>query len=171
MAAPDWKTLLDFKSQFERAAYQILAAAGITALMPGDEEQQIPRTVVQVMFQRGAATGSMGLLPDGLNQEYDEYLGTLVIENTVDPSVDEENEEAYLERTHSRYLDELVATEAALFLEHLRPFTTARLPYLDVITIVPQDPDERPEHERELNVSRLRWQVKFAIRTTAWPTS
>ncbi|HEX2101313.1 MAG TPA: hypothetical protein VHF69_11640 [Candidatus Synoicihabitans sp.] len=171
MPAPDFVRLLDFKTQFEQAAYQLLNTVGIAPYMPGNEEQQLPRTTVQVMFQRGGATGLMGLLPDGLNQEYSEFLGMLVIENTVDYLIDQENQEPYLDRDHARFVDELVAKEAALFLEHTRPFATTDtlLPWLDVLTIVPQDPDERPEHEREVNVFRLRWQVKFCIRSDAWP--
>lgn len=168
-AAPDYKTLRDFKTQFEKATYQILAADGITAVMPGSEEQKIPWTAVAVRFDRGGATGEKGFVADQLNEEYDTFEGTLLIENIVDYRTDQENEEPYVDRDHARRLDELIAQEDALFLEHLRPFADA-LEWLEVLSIMPIDPDEAPESEREVNVSRMRWRVVFRIRPEAWPT-
>jgi hypothetical protein len=54
-------------------------------------------------------------------------------------------------------------------MEHLEPFTPALLPHLDVQELLPIEPDERPEEAREVNTARVRWRVKFEIRSTAWP--
>lgn len=168
MPAPSYKVLFDFKTQIEQAAYQILAAGGITPGMPGQETERVPVSTTTVSFAPGGATGDKGLVADKLNEEYDTFEGVLTVENMTDFLVDEENGDGYLTREHVRRLDELCATEHALFMEHIRPFG-AYLDYLDVQMLMPIEPDEAPESEREVNVARKRWRLRYKIRSDAWP--
>lgn len=163
----------DFRTQFVKAARQILAAGGIEATGPGEGTEQVPRYTTTVDFQRGAATGrkSPVILGDRRYYEYSQFYGTLAIMNTVPMETDEKTGDQYLTEDHCRTLDELVAKEHALFMEHLEPFTSALLPYLDVQEIIPIEPDERPIEEREVNAAFYRARIKFEIRSDGWPSS
>lgn len=165
--------LFDFRTQIVRAARQILSAGGIEAAGPGDGVQRITRYFTSVDFQRGAATGQKAPIPlsDSRAYEYSAYTGVLSFLVTVAAETEEKDGTAYLTETHVRTLDQVTATAHTLFMEHLEPFTSALLPSLDVREIVPLEPDERPEAEREINASRLRWRLTFAIRQSAWPST
>ena len=167
-----YATLFDFRTQFVKAARQILDAGGITALGPGEGDQQQPRNFSAVDFQRGAATGrkTRVALGGGRYEEYSQFTGTLVVLFTVPYETEQKTGIAYLTEDHVRELDRLTTTAHALFMEHLEPFTPALLPNLDVQELLPIEPDERPEEAREVNTARVRWRVKFEIRSTAWPT-
>jgi hypothetical protein len=164
--------VFDFRTQFVKAARQILAAGGITAYGPGEGIQQVGRTMTVVDFLRGAATGRQTpvALGDWRYAEYSQFTGTLVVSNTVPMEIIQKDAGGYLTEDHVRDLEELTSTEHALFMEHLEPFTSALLPYLDVQELVPIEPDERPQSDREVNVANMRWRVKFEIRKSAWPT-
>lgn len=173
-----YAALFDFRTQFVKAARQILAAGGITAVGPGEGVQQVPRYYTTVDFSRGAATGrkSPVALGDFRFSEYGQFTGTLSIMNTVPIQTDEKSGTAYLTETHADALGRLVAQEHTLFMEHLEPFSALDeagakfLPLLDVQELIPMEPDERPEQDREINLAFARWRVKFEIRRTAWPT-
>lgn len=162
----------DFRTQFVKAARQILAAGSITATGPGEGVKNIPRYYTSVDFQRGAANSSRQkpvTLGGGRYSEYCQFLGVLSIFNTVPMETDEKTGAQYFTEFHARTIDELCAKEHTLFMEHLEPFV-GFLPYLDVIQIVPIEPDERPLAEREVNAAFMRWQVKFEIRDNQWPS-
>jgi hypothetical protein len=156
----------DFRTQFVKAARQILDAGGIEAAGPGDAVQRIPRYFTSVNFTRGAATGRKTpvILGDYRYAEYSQYFGTLAIYNTSPMGTTEKEADEYLLEDHVRVLDELCSKEHALFMEHLEPFT-GLLPYLDVQELLPIEPDERPEQEREVDAAFMRWRVKFEMRT------
>lgn len=162
----------DFRTQFVKAARQILTAHGIEAAGPGDGLLKIPRYFTSVDFTRGPATGRKGPVALGGRRysEYNQFLGTLAIFNTVEVETEEKTGLAYVTETHARVLDELCAKEHAIFMEHLEPFTAALLPWLDVQELMPIEPDERPANDRELNGAFTRWRIKFEIRYDAWPS-
>ena len=164
--------LFDFRTQIVRAARQILEAGGITAAGPGDGVARIPRYYTSVDFSRGGATGQKAPIPLSASRayEYSAFTGTLSFLVTVPAETDEKSGTAYLTETHARTLDQVTATAHTLFMEHLEPFTATLLPSLDVREIVPLEPDERPETEREIDTARLRWRLTFAIQQSAWPT-
>jgi hypothetical protein len=165
--------LFDFRTQVVRAARQILSAGGIEAVGPGEGVAKVPRYFITVDFARGGALGRKQPIPlsAGRAYEYSSFAGTLTVMVTVPMEVDEKEGTAYLSETHARTLDEVTATVHTLFMEHLEPFTSTLLPKLDVQELVPIDPDERPEAEREINTVRLRWRLRFDIRPSAWPTA
>lgn len=171
-----YATLFDFRTQFVKAARQILDAGGITAQGPGEGNQQVPRYYSSVDFQAGPATGlkatvyqdfGAGSFRQGM---YAQFEGVLSVMNTVGYETEAKTGAAYLTEDHVRTIDELTSKELALFMEPLQPFTAALLPNLDVQMILPIEPDERPEQEREVNVAFRRWRVRFQIRQSAWPT-
>jgi hypothetical protein len=166
-----YAALFDFRTQFVKAARQILTAGGLASVGPGEGVQKIPRYYTTVDFARGAATGrkTFVALGDRRSTEYSQYFGTLSILNTVPMETDEKSGTQYLTEDHARALDELVATEHALFMEHLEPFAAPLLPLLDVQELIPIEPDERPLADREVNAAFSRWRVKFEIRPAAWP--
>lgn len=172
-----FKALLDFRSQFVKAARQILDDGGIAATGPGEGTLNIPRYHSTVDFERGPATGSTAPIPLDLGAGpwrtpfHNEWEGTLTVLFSVPYETDEKTGAAYLTETHARTLDELDASALVLFAEGLFPFTAALLPNLDVLQILPIEPDERPEEQREVNTARTRFRVRFAIRQSAWPTS
>lgn len=173
-----YATLFDFRTQFVKAARQILAAGGITATGPGEGTAKVPRYNTSVDFQIGAATGRKiaVALGDFRYSEYSQFYGILSVMNAVPYETEEKTGTAYLTEDHARTLDELTATEHALFMEHLEPFAALDaddallLPHLDVQELIPIEPDERSVQDREINVAFKRWRVKFEIRRTAWPT-
>jgi hypothetical protein len=162
----------DLRTAIVRAARQILDGYGLTAAIPGSGNTNVPRSFTSVDFQKGAATGRK--LPVALGDrryfEYAEFYGTLTVMNSVPIETDAETEGAYLTAEHLRELDRLCSLEDAIFMEHVEPFTAALLPLHDVIEIIPIEPDERPEEEREINTAFRRWRIKVAIRSDAWPT-
>lgn len=171
-----YAALFDFRTQIVKAARQILDAGGITAIGPGEGDQKLPRYVTVVDFQRGAfdPASQSRLIQDlgaGARRSsmYCRFTGTLTIMNSVPYETDEKEEDAYLTEDHARTLDELVAKELALFMEPLQPFTAALLPNLDIASILPIEPDERPVSEREVNVAFNRFLLGCAIRPGAWP--
>ncbi len=167
----DYAARFDFRTQFVKAARQILTAHGIEARGVGDGVQKIPRYFTSVDFQRGPATGRKGpvILGGRRYSEYSQYFGTLVIMNTVEMETEEKTELAYITEAHVRLMDELCAKEHAIFMEHLEPFTAALLPWLDVQEILPIEPDERPADSREVNAAFERFRIKFEIRRDGWP--
>lgn len=169
--AQAYSACFDLRTALVRAARQILDSYGITAAIPGSGEANVPRSFTSVDFQKGAATGRKTpvALGDRRYLEYSEYYGILSIMNTVPIETDPETEGAYLSADHLRELDRLVSLEDAIFMEHAEQFTAALLPLHDVIEIVPIEPDERPEEEREINTAFRRWRLRVAIRDTAWP--
>jgi hypothetical protein len=169
--------LFDFRSQIVKAALQILSAGGITAYGPGQGVQEVGRYFVSVDFQRAGFTDNVKspLALDlgagaGRSRMYCEFTGTLSIMNSVPYETDEKTSAAYLLEDHVRTLDELTSTELALFMEPLQPFTAALLPNLDIMQLLPIEPDERPPSEREVNVAFTRWFIRASIRPSAWPT-
>jgi hypothetical protein len=173
-----YATLFDFRTQFVKAARQILSNGGITAVGPGEGVAKTPRYNTSVDFSIGAATGRKTpvFLGEFRYSEYSQFLGTLSIMNAVPYETEEKTGNAYLTENHVRLLDELTSTEHALFMEHLEPFAgldgdgALLLPNLDVQELIPMEPDERPAQDREINLAFKRWRVKFEIRRSAWPT-
>lgn len=167
----EYAKIFDFRTQFVKAARQILAGAGITALGPGEGKPKISRTETTVDFLRGAATGRQTIVSLGGSRyrEYSQFYGVLSIMNTSPYITDGKTDNAYITEDHVRALEELTSNEHALFMEHLEPFSAELLPNLDVQEILPIEPDERPAPDREVNASYMRWRVKFEIRNTAWP--
>ena len=167
-----YATVFDFRTQFVKAARQILAAGSIVAAGPGDGDNKIPRYFTSVDFQRGAATGRKGpvALGDWRYYEYSQFFGVLSVLNTVPFETDPKTGDTYLTEDHARELDRLTSVEHALFMEHQEPFTSTLLPFLDVQELIPIEPDERPVADREINAAFARWRIKFEIRPTAWPT-
>lgn len=166
----------DFRSQFVKAAVQILAAGGITAYGPGQGINQMGRYFVSVDFQRGTFTPDVkSPLAQNLgagayrSRMYCQFTGILSIMNSVPFQTVEKTGEAYLLEEHVRTLDELQSQQLALFMEPLQPFTAELLPWLDVQQLLPIEPDERPVDEREVNVAFTRWQILASLRPTAWP--
>lgn len=166
-----YATLFDFRTQIVKAARQILSAGGIAATGPGEGVAKVPRYYTSVDFQVGAATGrkSPVALGDYRYMEYSHFTGNLAILNTVPAETEEKSGTSYLTEDHARTLDELVATEHVLFMEHIEPFTAAFLPLLDVQQILPLEPDERQMADREVNAAFLRRRLVFQIRQSAWP--
>jgi hypothetical protein len=162
----------DFRTQFVKAGRQILAAGGIVARGPGDGVEKVPRYFTSVDFQRGAATGRKTpvALGDRRYSEYSQFFGVLTIMNTVPAETDEKTGTVYITEDHATALSELCAREHTLFMEHLEPFTSTLLPGIDVLEMIPIDPDERPIGDREVNAAFMRWRVKFEIRYDGWPT-
>jgi hypothetical protein len=160
----------DFRTQFVKAARQILADFGVEAVGPGEGVRNVPRYYTTVDFQRGAAVPTRKtpvILGDRRYREYSQFLGVLSIFNTVPMEEDEKTGGQYLSEDHARTLDELCAKEHAIFMEHLEPFTAELLPYIDVQELILIEPDERPINEREVNAAFMRWRVKFEMRTDA----
>lgn len=171
-----YAALFDFRTQLVKAARQILDAGGITAQGPGEGNQQVPRYYTSVDFQVGGATGAIAPIYQDLgagtwrNKMYAQYEGILSVMNTVGYETEQKSGNAYLTEDHVRTIDELTSQEMALFMEPLQPFSAAFLPNLDIQQIMPIEPDERPEQDREVNVAFRRWRLKFSIRQAAWPT-
>lgn len=171
--AQEYALCFDLRTAVVRAARQILDSYGVTAAIPGSGDQNVPRAYTSLDFQKGAATGRKTpiALGDRRYLEYSEFYGILSIMNSVPIETDPETEEAYLSADHLRELDRLCALEDAIFMEHSEQFTAALLPLHDVLELIPIEPDERPEEEREINTAFRRWRMKIAIRDTAWPAT
>ena len=171
-----YATLFDFRTQFVKAARQILDAGGITAEGPGEGNQRVPRYYSSIDFAAGASTGIKAPIYQDLgggnfrSGMYAQFEGILSVMNTVGYETEAKTGIAYLTEDHVRTIDELTSKEMALFMECLQPFTASLLPNLDVQMVMPIDPDERPEQDREVNVAFRRWRVRFQIRQSAWPT-
>lgn len=162
----------DFRTQVVKAARQILTAGGVPAIGPGEGVQKVPRYYTSVDYQRGAATGNKSpvALGDRRYSEYSEYFGVMTVINEIPVETIEKTAGGYLTEDHVRTLDELCAKEQTLFMEHLEPFT-GLLPYLDVLQILPIEPDERPVQDRETNRAYMRWRVRLSIRYEGWPSA
>ena len=173
-----YAVLFDFRTQFTKAARQILTAGGIASVGPGEGITKTPRYQTSVDFSIGGATGRKTpvALGDFRYSEFSQFVGTLSIMNAVPYETEERTGTAYLTEDHVRTLDELTSTEHTLFMEHLEPFSALDgngdllLPNLDVQELMPIEPDERPGQDREINLAFKRWRVKFEIRRSAWPT-
>ncbi|MBC7367569.1 MAG: hypothetical protein H7343_12310 [Undibacterium sp.] len=164
--------LFDYRTQFVQAARQILSAGGIAAAMPGDGDQQIPRTYNSLDFAVGGADASRKIpvaLGGGRYREYGRFTGTLTLMVCV-PIEEVQAAGDQLTVEHLRELDRITSTARVLFMEHLEPFSATLLPNLDVQALVPIEPDERPEEAREVNTARLRWRLTFELRPNAWPS-
>ena len=170
--------VFDFRTQFTKAARQILDGYRITAtiLGPGSGNQQVPRAYTSVDFQRGGADPTykapINLYFGGgmmRNSQYAKFTGILSILNSCPYETEPESGNAYITQDHARLLDELCAQESAIFMEALQPFTADFLPYLDIQRLVEIEPDERPPAEREVNIAMMRWRVDFVIRRGQFP--
>lgn len=168
----------DFRSNFNKAVRQILTAYSLTTQQPGEGIQQIARTYNSCDFAVGAATGATAPLAQNLgagvgrHSAYAQFEGTLTLLCSV-PYEQEAQTGAYLiTADHARDLDETVAQLYAIFMEALEPFKSSGdfLPYYDIQQILPIEPDERPVHDREVNVAYVRFRIRFQIRQSAWPS-
>lgn len=171
-----YAALFDLRTQIVKAARQILDAAGQTAIGAGEGVQQVPRYLTSLDFSRGAfdPTSKSPLAQDlgagpYRSSMYSRCTGTLSIMNAVPFETEQKSGSAYLTEDHQRTLDQITAQQLAIFMEPLQPFTEALLPNLDILRIIPIEPDDRPVNEREVNVSFNRWLLHIAIRPTAWP--
>lgn len=171
-----YAALFDFRSQIVKAAVQLLSSYGLNAYGPGQGVQKLGRHFISVDFQRGAFTENTKLpliqdLGAGRNRSsmYCEFTGTLSLMNSVPFETDEKTQEQYLTEDHVRELDQVTAQQLAIFMEPLQPFTSANLPWLDVMQIRPIEPDDRPPSEREVNASFNRFALVVSIRPGAWP--
>jgi len=173
-----YSTLFDFRTQFVKAARQILTAAGLPAIGPGEGDQSLPRSYTSVDFSDVGATGRKSPVALGAFRysEYCQFTGILSILNSVPFETEEKTGTAYLTEDHARTLDDLTAKQHAIFMEHQEPFSDLDgagvrfLPLLDVQALMPITPDERSPQDREVNIAVKRWRVTFEIRRTAWPT-
>lgn len=167
-----YAALFDFRTQFVQAARAILTAGEITAVGPAEGDQQLGRTYNSLDFAVGGARPdrrSRVALGGGRYDEYCQYSGVLTLMVTSPMETTAAGAEI-LTNDHLREIDRICSTARVLFMEHLEPFTPALLPNLDVLTILPIEPDERPEETREVNAFRVRWRITFEIRSTAWST-
>jgi len=168
--------LFDVRTQVVKASRQILDDGGISALGAGEGNQAVPRYLTTVDFSRGAfdPTSKSPLAQDlgagpYRSSMYSRFTGILSIMNAVPFETEQKSGSAYLTEDHQRLLDQITAQELALFMEPLQPFTFALLPNLDVLRLIPIEPDERPVNEREVNVTFNRFLLHLAIRSEAWP--
>jgi hypothetical protein len=180
-----YAALYDFPSQFNNAVKQVHQAYDLDdaadQVQTGQGVQELPRTATRWSFELGAATGATA--PMALNfgagawrhPGYSEFDGTLTFE-IVAPFEQEEAAAGPIYRVasaHVREMDRRAAQLYAIWQESLVPFKSSGdfLPKLDVITIRPIEPDERPEELREVNIRRVRFAIRFAIRQSAWPSA
>lgn len=170
--AEAYSLMFDFRTPIVKAARQILTNYGIDAVGPGEGTQKVPRYFTSIDFVRGAATGRKGpvKLGDRRYMEYCEFFGTLAIFNTVPMETDEKTKTQYLSEDHARELDRLTSLEDAIFMEHVDALSPL-LSLHEITSLMPIEPDERPENEREVNMAFRRWRAKVNIRYEAWPAT
>lgn len=169
--------IYDFRSNFNKAVRQVLTAYGVTVQQPGEGDQQIARTYNSCDFAVGAATGATAPLVQDLgagtlrHSAYAQFEGVLTLLCTVPYEQDPKTGSYLISADHARDLDLTVSQLYAIFMEALEPFKSSGdfLPYYDIQQILPIEPDERPVHEREVNVATVRFRIRFQIRQSAWP--
>jgi hypothetical protein len=156
---------------------QILTAYSIGVKQPGEGTQQLARAYNSCDFAVGAATGtSVPLVQNfgagaGRHSAYAQFEGVLTLLCTVPYEQEPTSGATFISADHARDLDETVAELYAIFMEAIEPFKSSGdfLPYYDIQQILPIEPDERPVHDREVNVAFVRFRIRFQIRQTAWP--
>lgn len=177
-----YAALFDFRSQVNNAVRQILAAYGLSGAQAGEGVQKLGRTSTTWDFQVNGATGETGSLRQDFgagayrNPYYSTYEGILTFQVTAPYEQEQAEDGSTIYRVadaHAREMDQSVAQLYAVFMEGLFPFTATTagdvLPNLDVRQILPIDPDERPEEMREVNIARVRFRLRLAIRASALP--
>ena len=178
-----YAALYDFASQFNNAVKQVHEAYGLDVdaaqIQPDQGVRVMPRISTSWSFQRGGATGTMSPMKQDFgagawrHPAYSEFEGTLTFQLTA-PFEEIEDADGPIYRVAAAHVTELDQREVqllAIWQESLVPFKSSGdfLPNLDVLELRPIEGDDRPEELRDVNVRRVRFAVRFAIRRSAWP--
>jgi hypothetical protein len=159
MAAPDFTTLYDFETQMDSAWSAYLIAQGLSApKQRGAAVLATPR--VEVKFTTGAATGSMHPF---VTAEYkprpDRFAGSLLLRVVTNRTKNDSS--------HSTQRGAVRGYVA----DFLRVQTTDNLPYLWIFDIMDGGTTESTNDEDSADISDLTFNIKFGIRSDAWPVA
>lgn len=159
MAAPDFPTLYDFETQMDGAWTDYLIANGVPAVKQrGASVLATPR--VEVKFTTGAASGSMhGFAAAEYKPRPDRFAGTLSLVVATNRSKNDSGHGT------SR------GTVRGFVADFLRVQTTENLPYLWIFDIMDSGTSETVDDENNADISTLTFNIKFGIRSDAWPVA
>jgi hypothetical protein len=175
-----YAALWDFRSNFNNAVKQIEAAYGRPGYQAGEGAQALTRMQTTWDFAVGAATGIDAPMAHNFgagaygHSAYAQFEGVLTHAHTA-PYETEQSATGPIYRVadvHVRELDQRVAQTYAIYMQAIEPFLSSGdfLPMYDVQQIIPIEPDERPQQDREVNVAYVRHRIRFQVRQAAWPT-
>ena len=164
MSAPDFTTLLDFETNFETAAKTFLATdTGLptSSLYANLDQDYFTNPRLEIEFVVGEAADPP--TPQTVNSsrvEYMQYTGTLNIHVVSDASVD---------GTHVMHRQLRAKIRRSLLLNAQNFTTPTVLPYYEVNYLRPSGTTFGLE--KELATTTLSFEVKFAIKTDAFPSA
>lgn len=163
MPAPDLETLLDFETQVEDATLEFLRAdldLPSGQIYRAGDQVDLLTARVEVMFEVGEAQDPpVQRSSADPTLTYREYVGNLQVRVVTDAA---ENNTIALHR-------KLRAQTRAALLINATNFDSENLAYLDIKYMRPSGTTR--ETDEDFFVSEMGWDIRFAIRNDAWPSS
>lgn len=163
MPAPSLAALLNFEPQLTHAARQVLAAGGFPDARQRGLNAVLPDAHTVVTVDVGAATGRLGLRPEGTT-EHAQFTATLSVAVAV---LRKDNEPAA--DGSGTLLDTRCAQIRALFLNHPNQLD-GYVPHLHVNAIQPMAAQYEIDSGTEADMRILSWELTFTIPDEAWPS-
>jgi hypothetical protein len=155
--------LFNFHEAFQAAAHGVLDGIGVPTLQQMSKASRA-KSLAVATFQLGPATDDMSFI-DPTNQDYYRFSNCELAVELYWPRDDNEplNPETAAQMSYQ------AAQIRNAFREYKRPFTSANLPYYDVISIRPNGEQFGTEDRMNRDLLTMRWSVDFTIRPDAWP--
>lgn len=160
MSAPDLATLYDFETQIEAAVSAILTDGGVTVQAVSRGEAILASPFCAVTYQHGGPwpSGSPRYVSVGGDFRPDQFSGTVQITAATDRKRNPD--------THKTYRGKI----RALGYQFVGQFTGSNLPYLAVMDFTETGTQPVEDEGKNLDLSILSWDIRFAILPNAWPT-
>ena len=160
MSAPDLATLYDFETQIEAAVSSILTAGGVTVQAVSRSEVNVASPFCTVTYQHGGPwpSGAPRLSNQGGDWGPDQFSGTVQITVATDRKRNP--------NTHKTYRGGV----RSLGYRFVSQFTGVNLPYIAVMDFTETGTQPVEDEGKNLDLSILSWDIRFAILPGAWPT-
>ena len=153
-------TIYNFEGAIQQAAVDLLVAGGLAAFGPDDEidfTKDRPRVEVASFTVNGANDSRQFICPDGVAR-HDTYSGTLTLAIITDTKTDDQA----AANSHNTYRATVRAVMSGIL--------SASLTDLELRYCTPQGSTTKISPQENMDVSNLTYELRFAIKTTAWPT-
>lgn len=159
MPAPSLAALFDFETQIEAAVVTALAAVSVTAYAShATGNMATPYCGVSYIHGGPFPSGNPRLFNNGSTWREDFFQGTLQVSVITDRKRNESSHSTYRGKVRN-----------ALYL-YASNITGTELPYLSLMELTETGTQPNVSDMDNLDLSIINWSIRFAIKSTAWPS-
>ena len=159
MPAPSLAALFDFETQVEGAIVAALTTATVTAYAShATGNMATPYCAVSYIHGGPFPSGNPRLFNSGGNWREDCFQGTLQVSVVTDRKRNES--------THATYRGKV----RNVLYTYASTITGTELPYLSLMELTESGTQPNVSDVDNLDLSVINWSIRFAIKSTAWPS-